>query len=272
MADPSPPSQRWWGTFSIPLDQVAHWRIGPLDLWVQRLRNEWRVARDVEGDPGDDSVFHRVPAERTDLADVEGMARFGLSDTKAELVMAAAPADRPVITSPERPFRIPAGEEATVYVSTPLWAQLFVREGHKLLVEQAVVRPSDTWFGASTLVGELCYTSRTYFVLHSENLPRLPHRATTAVRIENHGADTLPVDRLRLPAPQLGLYETADGQLWTQDVLYERKAADEFAELTVRPRGPSGVGRTKRVAEPREPGDSNPMVRAFSSLFQRREG
>ena len=42
----------WWGEFDVPHGSIGRWRIGPTDLWIQRLRGEWRLAsvpRDESG-------------------------------------------------------------------------------------------------------------------------------------------------------------------------------------------------------------------------------
>ncbi len=259
----------WWGSFSLEIGQTARWRIGPLDLWVQRHANEWRLVHESSGDPLDESLVRTIPATDVDPDRFEDVQRFAMSGTGSRLTLKPALADRPVISRPSTPFHLPAGEEATVFVSTPVWLGFRVGDGDgKLLRELAVARPSDTWFGPNTREGELCYTSRTYFVLDRDNLPGLPHRATTAVRILNRADEELTVDRMRLPAPQLGLYATPSGQLWSQDVTYERTEGDD-AELRVRSKRPRSVADASLVAEPRVPVRGNLVVRAFSSLFDR---
>ncbi len=259
----------WWGSFSLETGRTAHWRIGPLDLWIQRHPGEWRVAYEAGDDALDASLAHGVLEADDDLNGYAHVERFALSRTGDRVLLGPALADRAVISRPEKPFHLPAGEEATVFVSTPVWLCFRVGDGEgKLLRELAIARPSDTWFGPNTREGELCYTSRTYFVLNPDNLPRLPHRANTAVRILNRSGEELTVDRMRLPVPQLGLHATPDGRLWTQDVTYERTEGDE-AELRVRSKRPRSVSDARPVAEPRDPVKGNLVVRAFSSLFDR---
>ena len=44
-------SQRWWGTFELPEGEARRWRVGPVTLWIQRLRGEWRVLHEHADDP-----------------------------------------------------------------------------------------------------------------------------------------------------------------------------------------------------------------------------
>jgi hypothetical protein len=258
----------WWSSFSMATGETAHARIGPLDLWIQRHPNEWRLARDEASDPMDATLSHPSPVADQDLNELPGVERFAMARTGDRVTLGAALADRPVISRPEKPFHLPVGEEATVFVSTPLWLRFQVGEADKLLREFPIARPSDTWFGPNTLEGELCYTSRAYFVLNPENLPQLPHRAITAVRLINRAEQELTVDRMRLPAPQLALFAAADGQFWTQDVTYERTEGDD-AELRVRRRPPRAAADAHRLTEPRNDVRGNLVVRTFSSLFAR---
>ncbi len=258
----------WWGSFSMEAGQTARGRIGPLDLWIQRHANEWRLAHDEGEDPLDPALVVPGPGAPEDLDGLPGVERFAMAATDDRVTLGAALADRPVISRPEKPFHLPAGEEARVFVSTPLWLRFCVGPEAKLLRELPIARPSDTWFGPNTLEGELCYTSRAYFVLNPENLPRLPHRAITAVRILNKADEELTVDRMRLPAPQLALFATGDGQVWTQDVTYERTEGED-AELRIRRRPPRAAADAPRIADPRERLRGNLVVRTFSSLFQR---
>ena len=120
---------------------------------------------------------------------------------------------------------------------------------------------------ASPLEGELCFASRTLWRLRPDDEPLRPHRALTAVRIVNRASSALSIERLKLPAPHLALYQAADGTLWTQDVRYVRSEGDDFAALRLRDRAPAGAEGAVRLAEPRERREEHGVVRAFQSLF-----
>ena len=259
---------QWWGSFSLDPGQVRRWRVGPLSLWLQRLEGEWRVAHDVGPDLSADAVEAAVAdAQHPDLLALEQVQRHAVSGAGGQLTLAPALADRPVVTRPEKPFCLPAGAEVAVFVSSPLWITLRAEPGAVALCELPVVRPSDTWFGASTREGELCYASRTFLRMMLDNVPVRPHRATTRVQILNQASTALPLRALKLPAPHLALYRTDAGQLWTQDLIFERTGDDTLASVRLRDRRPAMAPSAERVSDPRARSLNNSMIRAFSALF-----
>lgn len=100
-----------------------------------------------------------------------------------------------------------------------------------------------------------------------EDLRRLPHRAVTAVRVDNNAEASLAFERIRIPANQLALYFAKDGRFWTESVDFVRKEDTEFAELTTTEGAPAIDPNANRVAGPRIPHE-NIVVRAFSSLMK----
>lgn len=256
----------WWGEFDVPVRNTRYWRIGPFELWLQHLANEWRITTRARDEPMDSTFAMREAAD--DVPAAEGdVARFGVSSPSNAAHIEVLLADRSVVTWPEIPFTVPAAQEVTVHVSTPLWVRVCIGAERHLLAEFPLYRPSDTWFGATTLEGELCYSSRTRFVLHLANMPVVPHRAITSVRIQNRAPAALSLERIKLPVPHLSLFQADAGALRTDDVTLERTQEDEFANLKVANRK-SRRSTGNRVSEPRDKPTGNLVVRAFSSLLQ----
>jgi hypothetical protein len=212
-----------------------------------------------------------LPADVGDLLQKDGVARFVTAGKSEEVTLSAALADRSVVTSSEQHLSVPAGEEVTVYVSSPLWVRIETGKPGKLLCEIPVFRPSDTWFGPDTTEGELCYASRTFHRVSLEDVPVRPHRATTAVKVKNRARSMLALERMQVPVTHLALYRAGDRRLWTQDVLFEREGDDDFVALRLGGRGkPSaaGPGEVKQIAGPRVQASGNIVMRAFTSLFK----
>jgi len=178
-------SGAWWETGRFPVGTAGRWRIGPLELWIQRLEGEWRIASEQGDDPLDDALEREVPCVIDGVLDRESTERYA-SNSKTEVIrLAAALADRSVVTRSDKPLHVPPGEEISVFVSSPLWVRIEAGEPGKLLRELPVFRPSDTWFGPNTREGELCYASRTHHRLRLEQIPARPHRAVTSVLVRN---------------------------------------------------------------------------------------
>jgi hypothetical protein len=260
----------WWGSFNFVEGQTGVWQIGPLRLAVQRLQREWQIAYQqnphFQEDIQDWKLDLQAPA--IDEADYASVTRYLFDRTPETLHVMPVLADRPVITRPVMPFSASAGKTVTFFVSTPLWVSITVNDPPQKLQEIPIQRPSDTWFGPSTLEGELCYASRTYGRINLENVPMRWHRAVTKVFIDNRVNNPLLVERLSLPVPYLSLYATADGSLWTQSVTMVRTRDTGMATLQVRDDLPEEAKDARRVGGPRQTPEKNMIFRAFGSLFR----
>lgn len=269
MSNPHADSAPWWGDFEFEPEQALQWRIGPSILTVCRRETEWLVrhGQDPEADEDSPELAVAVPAALEEAA--EDLQRFVLRRTAPRLSLAPRLADRPVVVQPRTDFTIPPREQATVFVSTPLWIQLSLEGVTGPVLDAPLWRPSDTWFGASTREGELCYSSRTRARARVEELPMRPHRAVTPVLIHNETAEPLAIERLSLPVPYLALYAGRDGHLWTQAVTLRRRPGEATANLELDPQAPAQAAEPGPVSGPRRSNGQTLVVRAWSSLFKR---
>lgn len=258
----------WHGHFQIPEETAGFWQIGPMSLWIQHLRGEWRIARETGCDPLSEAIELTLPTEIDSLLNKEIFDRFSAINNSDSVGIMPALADRSIVARPEKPFHIPKGGKATVFVGSPLWFQVSVGSPDSLLLlDKPIFRPSDTWFGPNSREGELCYASRSFLRISLDKLPRRPHRAFTAVNILNCSNTQLDIESLNLPVSQLTLYKDADGQLWTQDVTFERNKDGGFASFRTKSSAPSYANNAVILAEPRQKGVDNMVVRAFSAMF-----
>lgn len=244
--------------------QALRWRIGPLTLWVRRLAQEWQLSHRRDEDAEQDWTETATPESDWDAAARADLERFVFRRTGAALELTPALADRPVVTRPVVPFYLGGGEEVTVYVSSPLWAR--VAAGEVVMRELAIQRPSDTWVGASTREGELCYASRTHCRLAVDELPRRSYRAVTPLLIRNRDRRPLLIERLSLPVAYLSLFATTQGELWTQPVTIKREQG-VGAVMDVGAAPPAELGPTQLLCRPRSEPEKGGVIRAFTSLF-----
>jgi hypothetical protein len=278
----------WWGAFDLEPGQTGRWEVGPLTLWVARAAREWTVhalgggetlvVRSSAAVPSDDAP--PSPGDAAGGSPSATVTRYAAAATTGRLHVRPALPDRPVVVRPEQTVVVPPHESMRMYVSLPLWVALETesrREGagrrngqeRCLLHEEPSHRPSDTWFGPSTREGTLCYALRTTARTDAADLPRRLHRATTPIQVENRAAAALTVERIQVPAPHLALYETGDHALWTQAIDFVH-AADEGADVNVRPGVPDEAGTATRVRDPREKnagGLAMSTFRALGALF-----
>jgi len=271
MAEDDEKTKDWWGSYRVPVGQTRHWRIGPLHLWIQRLAGEWRLAWRNDEDHLDATLEIDQPVEVGEFLDLENASRYVFAGESGEIELGAALADRPVVTLSEKPLSVAPGEDAFVYVSSPLWICIDAGRPPTRLVEIPALRPSDTWFGHDTREGELCYASWTAHWLELDRVPFRPHRATTAVLVQNRARELLSLERMKLPVPLLSLFMTRDRRLWTQDVIFERSTEDDFAAVHLPDHDRVHAGEAERIATARQQVTESVVMRAFSSLFTQHE-
>ncbi|MEZ4699124.1 MAG: hypothetical protein R2834_02240 [Rhodothermales bacterium] len=265
----------WWGAFTLDEGGASVWKVGPCTIWVARLANEWRIARYQVNDPYQDGaeVGHgRTLDEFTAFLDEKGDAaslnRFGFKVPGTEIHVRPRLADRAMVVQPETPLHILPREEVTLYISTPLWVQFEAGTPRRVLQEFPLYRPSDTWFGASTIEGELCYAGRTAARMRLQDLTARPYRVITPVRVKNRAEDALLLNRFQVLVQYLSIFESANGHLWTQTVTVERVRSGDFAAMKIGAGTPAEAGETRPIERPREAIESNLIFRAFGGLFK----
>jgi hypothetical protein len=259
----------WWGQFQMNTGQTMRWQIGPLMLAMQRLPNEWQLAyqQDDVIDPTTDEWDWKITNTGIDELDYGTVERYIVEPTEESLHVMPALADRPIITRPLQPFFVLPGDRTIIFVSSPLWVRIATGDPLQQLQEVPIHRPSDTWFGPSTMEGELCYAGRTHANLNFENVPLHAHRAITQIVIHNQADTQLHIERLSLPVPYLSLFESTDDILWTEAVTMVRTRETDMATFQVEKDPPTAAIEAQRIFEPRQQPTHNMVIRAFGVLF-----
>lgn len=267
MHDAATSTTGWWGSYRLDEGAAGYWRLGAFEMWVRRLAREWQVYKRHGEDPLVADQVIEVPTSRPEPGDGFELKRFAFERSEDTLRILPALADRGVVVSPEVAFSIPPREESTVYVSTPVWITLLPGTSEAVM-DVPCHRPSDTWFGPNTRVGELAYASRTRATQAFESVTRVPHRAVSVVRIRNRAAGALQVERVMLPVVNLSLFVDTAGHLWTEAVTLEREEDGDFAGMRLGKGPPAEVGQAARVTGPRVEQEKGLSLRAFGSLLK----
>lgn len=262
--------RRWRGVHEVTEGRQGKWQVGPLTLWLQHLPHEWRLAYESAGEEntgvrGISSVDTSEPIGK--LPEHLTPRRFCFAHMCDAVKLSPQLPDRPVITKPEQPLYVYPGEQVTLYLSFPLWVRIEVGDPPRALQEVPVFRLSDTWFGANTREGELCYASRSFGRLAVRDINRRPYRALSAVVVRNRGQDPLFLERINTPCPLLSLYQDVDGQLWTNTQVFERTEGQQLASLEIDKKAPSEAKGAQYVSGPRQIEHRSVLVRAFSSFI-----
>lgn len=270
---PSATSVPWWGSYALDEGVGGRWKIGPCTLWVVHTESDWQVYYRQSADALEDGLEHVLPLASEELDGLLGgqleditAARFSFRRAGHSLRLEPVLADRPVVARPEMPLYVPPGEEVTLFVSSPLWIRLVLEEENHFLHEVPSIRPSDTWFGPSTMEGELCYAIRTAGRLRLEAVQRRPHRAVTSLRIVNQGTTVLAFERVQIPARYLTLYRDEENLLWTEAATLVRREGEAGASVRIEKGAPRQARHARKVQEPRQVLKKNLVTSTFSAL------
>jgi hypothetical protein len=238
--------RRVWGVH--PIAEGLRFRIGPCHLVVIRGDDGWEVGVRYEEDLLDPTV--NGPVAIDDIPDEPGfeIVRYGVANEAQALTLEPALPDRPVVARPEHDVCLLPRTRGDFYVGVVLWVR--VSAGDLLLTELPLQRPPETWFGPTAMEGELCYASPTALRTKVSEMRPFPHRAVVPVSIDNRGAESVWLHRLRIPAPNLMLYAGKHGRLWTERVtlVRERGSDGDISEVRIAKGPPQELGSDVLVA------------------------
>lgn len=251
----------WWEPVSLKTGQCWHYCVGPLSIYLQRSSNQWLLAWEHL----DDTLEHHtvISEPLNEMPESLIPTRYVFSKSPANFRLKPRLLDRPVVVKTNQPVIVPQGESITFYISSPVSICVELSTPLTELREIPAVRLSDTWFGPSTRVGELCYATKTQARNNKADVPKRPHRAVTPVTVHNQSEEQLTIEKLSIPVLHLAVYGQPDGNLWTNPVSLRHTPGNPLAVLDVG-KGPAG---THALAEAREPLQRSGLVRAFTSIF-----
>lgn len=256
----------WWGDYQIPAGAKQRWRIGSLELEIEHQPAEWVVRhRHLEMEAEDETTWETDTTALTEGPELK-IQRHILGSDGPDIQLLPALADRPVVSRPRNTLIVHPDKEVVVYIGSPIWLQ--VRTVGQLLLELPIQRPSDTWFGANTRSGELCYATRTSARQVLADLPPRPHRAITRLTVENRSRDALTLEKISLPVPVLSLYADREGHLWTPALTLTHRQDEKNVAITIDDTTSGGTGKQAQlIFEPRSSNVRGALVRAVEALF-----
>jgi hypothetical protein len=168
-------SAPWWSCRDVDEGQGICCTLGPLTLTLLRESDAWHLWMSRE--EWDETQAYEAAVETLQARPEPGDSeRFVFGKSPRRLCLRPLLADRSVVVRARQSVFIPPGEEAMLYLSTPVWVSVDLGEPARALREIPVQQLSDTWFGPSTREGELCYAARTHARNHLDEVPRRPHR------------------------------------------------------------------------------------------------
>lgn len=260
----------WWGEFSIAEQQHHCWQIGDRAIIIKRLKNEWNSWNIETKQETDGSIVHQKNCTMPALELSEDKKIFGryLQQNSAEKIQVfPLLADRSIVARPSSPLTLLAGEKARLYVSTPIWFCVETLPTKTRLLDVPFWRPSDSWFGSSTMAGQLCYAKYTTARLQLDNIEKRSHRAITPITVVNHHTKALTIDRINVPVTLLNLFFDQHQQLWTTAITIKRENEGNNVELNLDHGAPAEALTATLIGAARDTAEHNTLIRNINSLF-----
>ena len=226
----------WWGNVDFTLNETRSWYLGGLTLQVQRAAQEWQISyhRPVVQQEND-HTWHEIPAAEQVLLNSSAtttIQRHIFNKTSNQVTLKPQLADLSVVIQPITALFVSPNQQTTLFVSTPVWLNI-TTDKHSLLLDTPIIRPSDTWFGANTIQGEVCYATKVLARLDLDQLPIRPFRAVTPIHIINRQSKSIPIERINIPVPLLSLYAAEDGRLCTPTLEVEQFHHSRAPKVTI---------------------------------------
>jgi hypothetical protein len=196
-------------------------------------------------------------------------SRHLLNQTEEVLSISPALADRSIVARPASKLHILPGEQIELYVSSPLWFTVKLPTKSFCFADIPFWRPSDSWFGPSPMVGELCYAKFTDAKVNLSQLEKREYRAITNVLIKNRHDQTLSIERINLPVPFFNIYVDKERQFWTDQIEITHRSDTEQAGITINEHSPGQLnGYAEHVADARHTSHQSHFVKSIKSLLE----
>ncbi len=256
----------WWGEFDFEHQQQRCWRMGERAIILKRLENEWNSWNLETLNENDESITIGELDECMAIEEAK-FGRYLQQNTSDKIRVLPLLADRSVVARPDAPLTLLAGEKSRLYVSTPVWfyAELLPKE--ECLLDLPFWRPSDSWFGPSTQVGQICYAKYTAARVQLHNIEKRPHRAITPITVINNHDKSLTIERINVPVTLLHLYADDSDQLWTTEISVHRENHNDNVELNLGKHAPVEALSPTLINGPRVSTEHGTLIRSISSLF-----
>ena len=259
--------KNWWGDISLAIDEIKVWGLGERKIAIQRLNKEWIVWNKEVGSENSTQINISSLKTAKTLSNIP-YSRHLVSQTKDNINISPMLADRSIVARPSHALNIQPGAYVELFISSPLWFLMRLDSEATPIVDIPFLRPSDSWFGPSTMEGELCYAKYTDAKVNLDLIEKRAHRAITPVLIKNQHTETLVIERINLPAPFLSLYVDEQQCFWTQEVEITYHSDTEKDGLKLKNSPPQrDSGNMQLVTNARHATDNNQFAKSIKSLL-----
>jgi hypothetical protein len=235
---------------SLQQGEVYHLRYGPLDLYLEKNKNEICIRSMTSNDWMDSSFHYHFPFEGMCPQNLLDEKRFAFSKESPTLKILPCLGEMPFVVKPDTKFMILPGQRAKIFLSTPMSLRIYDVDHDQVIEEIPVLHRVKTWFGQSPTSGQLCFFTKIHAALDEDSLPFRPHRALTHVFIENSSTEPIPIQKLKIPVNYLKLYQDERGLFVTSSLSVKSDKKGQLKDLKIF--APETEGELLLIQEPRE--------------------
>ncbi len=262
---------RWWGEYSFDDNNVVRWSFPELDVTVRCQAKEWNVWHEYKSEnAGDNLGFFLEKTKGTDLLSSD-YQRYLYTENSGTLEIMPKLPDRNLVTKPINPLILRPRQKTSLFVGTPVWFSIREKKEKNPFFEVPLRKLSDTWFGPSSVKGEVCYASKTHAVTSPEGLKHKSFRAIVPITIENKSqSESIKFEKINVPVTLLTLYCDENDRFWSSPIYLAKD--DGSTEIQIKldslAQAESYTGsRVVKLAEPRRREDHPLILRAYDMLF-----
>lgn len=258
---------KWWGSIDFELNECKCWQVGERFIAVQRKEKEWRVWNVQTKEETSDPLLLANPSNR-DFLQTPATQRFLVNQTQSSISVMPRLADRAMVIRPGSTLSVLPGENTELYVSTQLWLGFSLKDNSPSMYDVPLWLPSDSWFGESNMLGEVCYAKYSEANVELSSLKKRSHRVFSGINIINEHDQTLHIHRIKMPMPLLDLYVDEQAQFWTDSICLTHNEDNKKPSFAIKKLS-QGVNKNAytMLTGARVKGGSNVFVRSIRSLI-----
>lgn len=247
----------------MPSHQVFYLRFGPLSLYLAKSETELTIKWSTSNDWMDTSFSYDWPFTGILPETLLTTHRVAFSREIQSIQLTPCLGERAFVAQPFDRLDLMPGQKMKVFMSTPMSLEILDAVEGESLAEIPVFRRPLTWFGESTIKGELCFFTNIHAALREEDMPFRPHRAMTHVNITNRSSERFPIQRLKIPVHYLSLFQRANGRFITSSIDIDLESGGKIRSVQIRPPR-TNIKNLTSVAAPRSKGQGG--LRALKLL------
>jgi hypothetical protein len=255
-----------WAQQNCKIGQIFTCSMAQFRLWFMRNGQGWQVASGHETE----SVFEPLHEVETLSAPIEWQ-RFVSPHSASVMHLIPVLPDRPVMSRPEARIEIAPHHKGHFFVTIPVWIRLRVsgQDGQQAmtLCEFPTRVLSKTWFGHPAEDGEIGYALATRARQSLDELTDVEGRAICPVLVDNGTHEPLVFAQLQLSVRHMGVYQTEDGKLWTNECRLGYTRSVFTAAVTFGRAAPEQAEGARLVSGPREAPTSGITARAIAGAI-----